>query len=197
MRTTLLFTLPLLLLACGDDSSPGIGPGGSLCSNTCDFPGDGECDDGGEGAITSFCAFGTDCIDCGPRGGGGGAMDAGGGGGGGGCRCQGAVNGDSYDIACGEERCVDGQERRCEDRRLVGLGTSCGSSSCTALTESGCSGGPSCCSVSGGGVATCFNNTCCRTTGEAQATNECCLNSVESGGKICCFVDSSNPPTDC
>lgn len=39
----------------------------ALCSETCEYTGDGECDDGGEGALTSACELGTDCIDCGPR----------------------------------------------------------------------------------------------------------------------------------
>ncbi len=39
----------------------------SVCTNTCDFAVDGECDDGAEGAVTSACAFGTDCADCGVR----------------------------------------------------------------------------------------------------------------------------------
>lgn len=39
----------------------------ALCDDTCNFPGDGECDDGGPGSVTSLCEFGTDCTDCGPR----------------------------------------------------------------------------------------------------------------------------------
>ncbi|MEM7605834.1 MAG: hypothetical protein AAF411_10795 [Myxococcota bacterium] len=42
-------------------------PPGTLCDNRCGFSGDGECDDGGEGALFSVCEFGTDCDDCGPR----------------------------------------------------------------------------------------------------------------------------------
>jgi Putative metal-binding motif/Lectin C-type domain len=42
---------------------------GGLCDNSCRYPNDAECDDGGPGFITSLCAFGTDCGDCGPRGG--------------------------------------------------------------------------------------------------------------------------------
>lgn len=33
------------------------------------FENDGECDDGGEGAVTSLCRLGTDCTDCTPGGG--------------------------------------------------------------------------------------------------------------------------------
>ncbi|MEM1413995.1 MAG: hypothetical protein AAGH15_03805 [Myxococcota bacterium] len=43
-----------------DDSS-------GLCSNTCEFANDGECDDGGAGAMFDVCELGTDCNDCGPR----------------------------------------------------------------------------------------------------------------------------------
>jgi hypothetical protein len=56
----------------GSDGSSGSGgsdaeppPGG--CANTCFFADDDECDDGGPDSITSACAFGTDCGDCGPR----------------------------------------------------------------------------------------------------------------------------------
>lgn len=37
----------------------------ALCTNTCRFARDTECDDGRAGARTSLCAFGTDCADCG------------------------------------------------------------------------------------------------------------------------------------
>lgn len=37
------------------------------CENTCEFAGDGSCDDGGPGADTSLCELGTDCDDCGVR----------------------------------------------------------------------------------------------------------------------------------
>lgn len=40
--------------------------GNALCSDTCAFPNDGTCDDGGNGGLAS-CDFGTDCGDCGPR----------------------------------------------------------------------------------------------------------------------------------
>ncbi|MEC9391447.1 MAG: hypothetical protein VX944_15350 [Myxococcota bacterium] len=39
----------------------------ALCDDTCVFPADGECDDGGVGSMWSFCDLGTDCTDCGPR----------------------------------------------------------------------------------------------------------------------------------
>ncbi len=42
-------------------------PPRSLCSDTCRWAGDGECDDGGPGSDYSVCALGTDCTDCGPR----------------------------------------------------------------------------------------------------------------------------------
>lgn len=38
---------------------------GAVCSNGCDFAGDGDCDDGGDGATYEFCPLGTDCDDCG------------------------------------------------------------------------------------------------------------------------------------
>lgn len=39
----------------------------SGCTNTCQWAGDGECDDGGPGAAYSVCGWGTDCMDCGMR----------------------------------------------------------------------------------------------------------------------------------
>jgi hypothetical protein len=39
----------------------------ALCSDTCEFAGDGQCDDGGSGSAYSDCALGTDCSDCGER----------------------------------------------------------------------------------------------------------------------------------
>lgn len=38
-----------------------------ICQNSCRWDDDGECDDGGHGAMTRLCAFGTDCADCGVR----------------------------------------------------------------------------------------------------------------------------------
>lgn len=38
------------------------------CLDSCRYAGDGECDDGGPGAVYAVCALGTDCSDCGPRG---------------------------------------------------------------------------------------------------------------------------------
>jgi hypothetical protein len=41
----------------------------STCTNTCGTAFDGECDDGGLGSEYDICALGTDCADCGARGG--------------------------------------------------------------------------------------------------------------------------------
>jgi hypothetical protein len=62
-------------VSCGSGQSGAGGGGGSSssgggCSNACQYANDGECDDGGAGATTDACAFGSDCGDCGPRGGG-------------------------------------------------------------------------------------------------------------------------------
>jgi C1A family cysteine protease len=48
--------------------SGGIDPRDTLCSDLCYFAYDGICDDGGAGASTGICDFGTDCFDCGVRG---------------------------------------------------------------------------------------------------------------------------------
>jgi len=45
-----------------DDTS-----GNMICTDTCSYAGDGECDDGGPGSAYDVCAYGTDCTDCGPR----------------------------------------------------------------------------------------------------------------------------------
>ena len=44
-------------------------------SELCAFSADGYCDDGGAGSFFSDCALGTDCSDCGLRGGSGGAEE--------------------------------------------------------------------------------------------------------------------------
>ena len=38
-----------------------------VCTDECNFPTDGDCDDGGPGAEYSSCSVGTDCADCGSR----------------------------------------------------------------------------------------------------------------------------------
>ena len=39
-----------------------------LCTDTCIYAGDAECDDGGPNALPDvYCALGSDCADCGPR----------------------------------------------------------------------------------------------------------------------------------
>ena len=53
-------------------SAPPLGPGyiakvASACSETCDYAGDGECDDGGPGSAYADCSYGSDCTDCGTR----------------------------------------------------------------------------------------------------------------------------------
>jgi hypothetical protein len=40
---------------------------GTPCSDDCILSRDGQCDDGGPGAVTMLCWLGTDCSDCGPR----------------------------------------------------------------------------------------------------------------------------------
>ena len=44
--------------------SPSSAPPGTVCDNTCHYPNDDECDDGGAGAEYDVCALGTDCADC-------------------------------------------------------------------------------------------------------------------------------------
>jgi hypothetical protein len=54
----------------GGNSTGGVATGGTsgaLCSNTCAYAYDSECDDGGPGYDSSLCALGTDCSDCGTR----------------------------------------------------------------------------------------------------------------------------------
>lgn len=38
-----------------------------ICENSCDFAGDEECDDGGDGSAYNACPPGSDCRDCGAR----------------------------------------------------------------------------------------------------------------------------------
>jgi hypothetical protein len=49
------------------DPPPSGLPTVSLCTNTCEFANDGECDDGGPGAEWEECDIGSDCGDCGSR----------------------------------------------------------------------------------------------------------------------------------
>lgn len=79
----------------GDDVEPDPDPdpdtGGILCTDTCEYAYDFECDDGGTFSLTSACPLGTDCFDCGIR--------TGSGGGSGGCTntCFFAADGDCDD----------------------------------------------------------------------------------------------------
>ena len=55
---------------CGPRTVSGGGggqPGEGLCTETCTYSDDGDCDDGGENSDYSLCALGTDCLDCGIR----------------------------------------------------------------------------------------------------------------------------------
>ena len=60
---------PALVPTPAPSSSPSGGSGDASCSNTCSHPGDGDCDDGGPGSDYEVCLLGTDCTDCGARGG--------------------------------------------------------------------------------------------------------------------------------
>jgi len=62
----------LLGLGCSTEVADDEGGGAEsdaapLCSNSCPYAGDGECDDCGEGSEYSVCDIGTDCDDCGLR----------------------------------------------------------------------------------------------------------------------------------
>lgn len=61
----LLAFASLAMTACDADSRDGSGT--PMCEDSCRFAADGECDDGGEGAMTASCSLGTDCTDCGRR----------------------------------------------------------------------------------------------------------------------------------
>jgi len=53
---------------CGDDGCGGsCGTCGSLCTDSCTYAYDFECDDGGPFSDWSLCPLGSDCFDCGPR----------------------------------------------------------------------------------------------------------------------------------
>ena len=72
LRTSRGKSVAVLKLVCGamtllTVAGLNMGVGCQQCSDTCLFAGDGECDDGGAGAITTVCPFGTDCADCGTR----------------------------------------------------------------------------------------------------------------------------------
>ncbi len=69
MRITTM--LLVVVAACAGDANTGDTGGSSdpsqLCTNTCQYNHDGQCDDGAPGADTADCDYGTDCADCGPR----------------------------------------------------------------------------------------------------------------------------------
>ena len=44
-----------------------LSDGTCICNNECQNAYNGACDDGGPGAEFTFCTYGTDCADCGPR----------------------------------------------------------------------------------------------------------------------------------
>ncbi len=46
------------------DEPPASEPPRAAGCDSCEYAGDGECDDGSPGAVTSLCAPGTDCADC-------------------------------------------------------------------------------------------------------------------------------------
>ncbi len=58
----------LVVSGCWLDPWPGS-RGEPVCENTCRYAYDGECDDGQPGALTGLCDYGSDCADCGTRGG--------------------------------------------------------------------------------------------------------------------------------
>lgn len=57
--------IPVLLM--NTDGSPSPDGDGNICNNQCLWSGDGTCDDGEFGPSATYCAFGTDCDDCGAR----------------------------------------------------------------------------------------------------------------------------------
>jgi hypothetical protein len=60
MRTTWAFILMVLVIQLSSCKQ-------EVCDDTCYWPNDGVCDDGGENAQNDYCQFGTDCTDCGVR----------------------------------------------------------------------------------------------------------------------------------
>ena len=55
----------MLFLPAGEETESGSPD--QLCTEGCLHAQDGTCDDGGPGHTTAFCAFGSDCTDCGIR----------------------------------------------------------------------------------------------------------------------------------
>ena len=72
MEQLVLPLIPYSLTSMGPCTDCGLrdtDPSTGGCTNDCLFKNDGECDDGGPGAVTFSCRYGTDCTDCGARGG--------------------------------------------------------------------------------------------------------------------------------
>lgn len=60
--------LAAALVGCNDlIPEPPPTPSGGLCTNTCLYANDGDCDDGGPGSDYDLCSYGSDCGDCGAR----------------------------------------------------------------------------------------------------------------------------------
>lgn len=54
-------------ICAGAPPGPEPEPMGEVCTNTCRFADDGDCDDGGPNSDFDLCDYGTDCGDCGAR----------------------------------------------------------------------------------------------------------------------------------
>ena len=65
--TVVLAVVAVSFWGCALETADDIASGETLCTDTCRWAGDGECDDGGSGSLYSVCEYGTDCMDCGPR----------------------------------------------------------------------------------------------------------------------------------
>lgn len=58
---------PLDVIFANVNAGMGSSNENEMCTNTCMFEEDDECDDGGQNSVYWLCALGTDCADCGPR----------------------------------------------------------------------------------------------------------------------------------
>ncbi len=192
------------MLACGDDD----GGGGASCADVCRVASDcgfpiPNCESNCRSMTTpaqrscvvaaADCTSANTCFTDPPDGGG--VTDTGGGGtdtGGGSCRCEGAINGDAYNVACGEIFCADGLERMCSSSATVTeTGNTCDGGSCIDQGSSGCSGGMNCCDIPGG-TPVCMDDTCCQLNGPATSSSNCCFIFLEEAEASCCVTSAED-----
>lgn len=197
----------IAVIACGDDDG-----GGASCSDACDVASDcglaipdcvATCNATTTPAQRACVVNAADCLTAnacfegdfdGGTGDGGGSDDGGSSDGGpvdSSCRpCMGSINGDAYDVLCGESFCADGLVRACVDGEVAETSLTCGGS-CIEQGASGCGDEMNCCDVAGG-TPVCMDGSCCQLDGPATSASTCCFIFLEEEDASCCVATASD-----